>query len=342
MHSAVSKTNPGSSRVLYGLFLAVAVLLVMLWRWNQSLPLPLFDLYPLYYGARAWLATGNAYDLSTIVPPGDQGFLVYRIGNGYPFPAILLALPLALLPAHLAATLWVGLLVGGVLVGLRLLRAPIWLLIYVPLLEGLRIEQYTVFVLVLQLFALWAHRERRLWLLALCCALILTKPSHGTLFVVVMALLARNWRQLIVAVIVVWGGPLLLDPGWPGEWLAAVRTYVDVAAQPQIWWMLPLGGVLLIWRDYISAAVVSQLALAPFPGVYAASALTLGVINERRTIWLSAISLLWAPVALYAGKPIATALTLTLPVVVLSLARAQRERGAAAAQSTAEPDTARF
>ena len=39
---------------------ALCALTVMLWRATQSYPTGVFDFYPLYYGAKAWLHTGNA------------------------------------------------------------------------------------------------------------------------------------------------------------------------------------------------------------------------------------------------------------------------------------------
>jgi hypothetical protein len=195
------------------------------------------------------------------------------------------------------------------------------MLLYVPLLEGLRIEQYTILIVVCQLLALWAQRERRPWLLALLCAVIITKPTHGGLFVLVMLFLARNWREQLVMTAAVWGGSLLLDPNWVFEWLESVSGYVALAQQPVYWPLVVLALPLLVARDLVSAAVVAQLMLAPFPGVYAASSLQLGVLHDQRARWLSVIGFLWPAVALLGDKMLATALTLALPVVALSVLR---------------------
>lgn len=304
---------------------AACTALAMLWRWSQHYPLPLFDLYPLYYGALAWLRTGDAYALAAVVPPEHEAYNVLRIGGGYPLPAVLLALPLTLLPPHLAATLWVGGLTAGLLLALRLYGAPLWLLLYVPVIEGLRLEQYTVLVVVFQILALWALRERRPRLLALLCALILTKPTQGALFVLLMLYLGRNWREQLVAAGVVWGGSLLLDPNWVAEWLASLQGYVGAARQPVPWPLVLLALPLLLTRDMLGAALVAQLALAPFPYVYAAGALPLGVLHDPRSRWLSVASFVWPAAALLGGTLLATALTLVLPLVALSLLR-WRER----------------
>src|SRR5947207_3397945 len=206
-----------SPRFLLGA--ALGVLAVMVWRWLQSYPTHVFDFYPLYYGGMAWLRTGNAYLLGSVIPPHEQGYQLFQIGNVYPLPAVLVTLPFSLLPPQVAATLWVGLLAAGLLVALRLQRWSLWYLGYLPVLEGLRIEQYTTFVVILQMLALWALRARRPWALALCCALILTKPNQGLVFVVVVLLLAagtrlRVWRPLLAVGAALWGGAFLLDPGW--------------------------------------------------------------------------------------------------------------------------------
>jgi hypothetical protein len=312
----------------YWLGVLGVVLAVMAWRITRDYPLPLFDLYPLYYGGLAWLNTGNAYDLASVVPATHYSFSVFQIGNAYPLPALLLTLPLTLLPPHIAGTLWIGLLTAGLLCGLRVLRAPFWMLLYVPLLEGLRIEQYTIVIVVLQLFALWAFAQRRAWLLAFLCALLLTKPTNGALMALLLGVLSRNWPQQIVALALVWGGSLLLDPNWAFEWLAAARTYNDVAQQPILWAVAALAVVPLLLRDWITAAVVLQLGVVPFPGVYAAASLQLGLLDDRRCRWLSVLSFLWPLVAFSTTKPLATTLTLVLPVVMLVALRWYEQRRA--------------
>lgn len=339
LSSQSSDSSYFSPRFLVGLFLIVVA--AMIWRWTRNYSIPLFDLYPLYYGGQAWIETGNAYDLSAVVPAYHHTYLVFRIGNAYPLPAILVTLPLTLLPPQFAATIWVGGLLAALICLLRLNGAPFWLLLYVPFLEGLRIEQYTVLVLVLQLLALWALQTKRYMLLALSSALILTKPTHGILFAGYMFYLlvaARQWRQPAAALLLVWGGAFLVDPRWLQEWFAAVSTYTTVAAQPILWPLALFAIPLLFNRDILSSLLVVQLALAPFPGVYAASSLTLGVFRDPWSRWLSLASFLWPALAVVAGKPIATALILVLPVVVLSLLRQRYPAALRAAYRGSSPD----
>lgn len=301
------------------------VLAAMAWRAWQRYPTGVFDFYPLYYGGVAWLHTGNAYDLSAVIPPGARDFQLYQIGNVYPFPAVLATLPFSLLPAQLAGTLWVGLLTAGLLVTLRLNGWPAWYLLYLPLLEGLRIEQYTVFVLVCQLLAVWAYRQRRPWLLAVCCALILTKPNQGFIFVLALALLARNWRQLLVACGALWGGALLLYPRWVADWVPMLANSHNTMHQPFYWQIALLALPLLALGDVIGGALVLQFLLLPFPGSYAASALPMIAIEDRRSLWLMPLSFCWPLAALTTGQAWATALTLVLPVVALAVWRRRGE-----------------
>jgi hypothetical protein len=303
------------------------MLLAMLWRATRSYPTQLLDLYPLYYGAKAWLHGGNAYVLDAVAPAVDRAHLLYQVGNVYPLPAILLVLPLALLPPAVAATVWVSGLTGGLLLALRLAGLPTWLVLYVPLLACLRLEQYTVFVIILQVVALWAYRERRLWTLALCCALILTKPNHGLVFVLVMLLLARHWRQQVIVGTAIWGGTLLLDPHWLHWWIPTLFRHQDVTHQPVYWGLALLAIPLLLVRDYISGALVLQFLLEPFPGMYVASAVPLGVLDDRRSKYLIPISYLTVVGVAFAGQAWVTAAVLILPVIALSTLRWWEQRG---------------
>lgn len=90
---------------------------LILWRTTRSYPTGVFDFYPLYYGAKAWLASGDAYTLSSVVPPSHYGYQLYQIGNIYPLPAIFLALPFTFLPPTMAGIAWIGLVLSGLMVG---------------------------------------------------------------------------------------------------------------------------------------------------------------------------------------------------------------------------------
>lgn len=299
----------------------LCVLAVMAWRMTRAYPTGVFDFYPLYYGAQAWLHTGNAYALDTVVPASHHAYQLYQIGNIYPLPAVLLALPLSFLPPQAAGTVLLGLVTAGLLFALRLHRWPLWFLLYLPVIEGVRIEQYTIVVLILQMIAVWALREQRYWLLAVCCALIVTKPNQGFIFVLVLVLLARNWRQQAIVGAAVWGGSLLLDPNWVVEWIPTLVNHHNVLHQPFLWPVALLALPLLLARDFVGAAVVLQFLILPYPGIYAASAVPLSVLDDPRSKWLLVFSIAWIFPAALIGQEWATGLLLVLPMVALSLLR---------------------
>jgi hypothetical protein len=304
---------------LFVLLSAVLVLAVMALRAAVTYPTGVFDLYPLYYGAKAWLHSGNAYDILPVAPPEHAPFGLYQTGNIYPLPAVLLTLPLSFLSPQLAGTLWIGLLTAGLLIGLRLNRFPLYFLAYLPLVEGLRIEQVTAALLVLQLLALWAWREERWWLLATCLALIVAKPNQGLIFALALTILSRNWRRQAIVVAIIWGGSLLLDPNWFVEWLPALENHRLVQHQ-SIPWLLALFAIpLLLVRDYIGGAIMLQFLILPYPGIYASSAVPLSMLATRQSIWLIAAAIWWPIAAIFIGQLWATALTLLLPMVALSL-----------------------
>lgn len=298
---------------------ALAVLISAGWRAVQDYPTRLFDLYPLYYGGVAWLKTGTAYVLESVVPISDHSYLVYQIGNIYPLPAVLVTLPLTFLPPQIAGTLWIALLVGGLIATLRLYGASYWFLLYVPVLEAVRIEQYTALIVTLQILALWAVRERRPWVLALCCAVILTKPSHGLAFVVAVALLSGHWRRILLVSGLLWGASVAVDPSWPVEWASAlVRDGRFVTGGFQ-WAIAAFAVPLSVVGDVVGAAVMLQFLLLPLFGVYVASSLPLSLLHDARVRWLVPLSFLWPFPAALISPAWATALTLVLPMAILSV-----------------------
>lgn len=308
--------------------LIVGVLAAMIWRALQHYPTGVFDFYPLYYGGKAWLHGHNAYVLDAVAPAQDVTYQLFRIGNIYPLPAVLATLPLSFLPPQAAGTAWIGLLMAGLLIGLRLNGWPhsAWYLLYVPFIEGIRIEQFTAFIVVVQLFALWALRERRPWLLALCGALILMKPNHGFFFVVALLLIGRHWRQQAVVGAIIWGGSFLLDPNWVFEWIPQLVNHNATLHQPFLWPLALFALPLLLFGETIAAASVFQFAMMPYAGVYNASTLALPFLGDRRVHWLSLLSFLWMFAALIIGQPWALLLTLILPITGLAYLRWRARR----------------
>ena len=311
---------------------ALFVLAMVVWRAAVQYATGVFDFYPLYYGGQAWLATGNAYALDAIIPPDRRNFQLYQIGNVYPFPAVLVALPFSLLPAQLAGVAWVGLLSVGLTLALRLHDWPLWYLLYLPVLEGLRIEQFTLFAVLCQILALWAWRERRPWLLALCCTLSLTKPNHSFFLALALIVLAGNWRQFLALAVPFFGASFALYPGWVFDWLPRLENSHAVLQQPFLWGLALFAIPLFLLGDIISGALLLQFAMLPYPGIYSSAALPLGVIGDRRSRWLIAVAPLWAILGVLFGMAWATLWSIVLPICALSVVRHSRPIGRFAAR----------
>lgn len=305
---------------------AFVTVLVVIWRASQRYSAQVQDLFQLYYGAMAWRMSGTAYDLAPVVPLTDHVLPQFQAGNAYPLPAVLITLPLSFFPAHVAGVIWLGMLVFGLLLALRLVGSRFWpaMLLYFPLADGLRLEQYTIFVIIVQLFALYAYRRGYGWMLAICCALALTKPTQGLCFALAMFALTRDWRRFAVSVCGLWGLAFLVDPRWFLEWLMAIRQYDGSAQQPFFWAIGLLAIPLLCIGDYIGAAILAQFIISPFPtgSAYAAGAVPLTVLDDARSRWLPILALPWLLVAHFTvGPGWATALLLVLPVVAIALLR---------------------
>jgi hypothetical protein len=290
----------------------------MIWRAIRVYPTGVFDFYPLYYGGQAWLHTGNAYALESVVAPELRNFQLYQIGNVYPFPAVVLTLPFSLLPAQLTAVLWTGLLCAGLLLAMRLHDWPLWYLAYLPVVEGLRIEQYTMFVVIFQVLGLWAWRERRPWLLALCSTVILTKPNHALFFVLALTFLAGNWRQFLAFAVPFYGLTLAIYPHWVLDWIPRLQNSHAVLHQAFYWQLALLAIPLLLMGDVIGGAMLLQFVLLPYPGSYSSAAIPFGVLGDRRSRWLIPIAVVWMIAGLLVGTAWATFLTIVLPVLALS------------------------
>lgn len=297
------------------------VLAMIVWRAAVHYPTGVFDFYPLYYGGQAWLATGNAYALDAIIPPDQRNFQLYQIGNVYPFPAVLVALPFSLLPAQFAAVLWVGLLSVGLVLALRLHDWPLWYLLYLPILEGLRIEQFTMFVVLFQILALWAWRERRPWLLALCCVLSLTKPNHSFFLALALLVLAGNWRHFLTLAAPFFGASFVLYPGWVFDWLPRLENSHTILQQPFLWGLALFAIPLFLLGDIVGGALLLQFAMLPYPGIYSSASLPLSVIGDRRSRWLIMLAPLWMIFGVTLGTGWATGLALVLPILALALLR---------------------
>jgi hypothetical protein len=319
-----SEEEPARPRFtpLYLLGVALCAAIVMALRAAIDYPTQIFDFYPLYYGARAWLHGGNAYDISAVAPVADHWHHLYQVGNIYPLPIILLVLPFSFLTPKVAAIVWLGTLTIALLLALRLGGLPGWFALYFPVLNGLNLEQCTILILTLQVVALWAYQTRRPWILALCCALIVAKPNHGLIFALCLILLARQWRQQLIVGGLVWGGSLLLDPNWIVEWIPTLFNHHDRMHLPIFWHLAFFALPLLLIGNIVGGATMLQFAILPWPvGPYPAVAIPLTVLRDRWSIWLVPCSFLWPLLAGPIGHAWSTALTLMLPMALIASVR---------------------
>lgn len=217
----------------------------------QVQPLLAGDHFPLYWGAKAWLHNGNAYDLSQVGNgiPAASG-QVYRVGNVYPLPAtLLLGLPFAWLPPMQAAVAFSAIVLAGIvwlLLRLRMGPALLWSL---PLLEATRLMQASLVSLLGYLLLWQARKTRRPWLLAIACALLSLKPQEGLAGIAVACWWYRRslWR-IVLALTAVWLPSFALQPGWLSLWRAHLTLRSDVIAylDPRLLALLALVGLLVV------------------------------------------------------------------------------------------------
>lgn len=190
------------------------------------------DLQVWWMAVRLWLAGADPYG-----PIGDQ-LLGTGSGFAYPFPAVLICLPLAPLSLAWASTVWalMSLAIAGVLpIALhnRLdprIVAP--MLAYFPLWASLEEGQWGPMLLLWTILSLyWLRRER--WLLSSTVAtLTLLKPNVGIALLAGIAAYAlyvnaprRWWAGLALGLLIFWVGTQALAPGWITAWLEQLRAY---------------------------------------------------------------------------------------------------------------------
>ncbi|MCS7288902.1 MAG: hypothetical protein NZ699_07190 [Roseiflexus sp.] len=190
------------------------------------------DLQVWWMAARLWLAGVDPYG-----PTGDR-LLGTGSGFAYPFPAVLICLPLAPLSLAWASTVWALMspAIAGVLpIALhnRLnprIVAP--MLAYFPLWASLEEGQWGPMLLLWTILSLyWLRKER--WLLSgAAAALTLLKPNVGIALLAGIAAYAlcinvprRWWMGLAFGLLIFWMGTQALAPGWPLAWLEQLRAY---------------------------------------------------------------------------------------------------------------------
>lgn len=277
----------------------------------------LYDWQTLIAAIQLWIAGGNPYGEYTHL----TGKAMRAGAFAYPPPFLLVGTPLALLP-------WMasGALMLLISVGLfeywtrRTAKRPglFWLLLWLPLTQGLWLGQTTL--LTLALLAV-AHRlmedERHEWLAGALLALALLKPQTLALpaaWMLFMALRGRRYRFLISFAgisLVLWGGIVFISgPQIYQQWLQGLRDYGPELANrplvfPPIGPLLAIGAGMLWWRrgrgDWWGILLLLNTLLFPLSVVYVAVGIAFVVIRWRPDwphyplviSWL--IPVLWPP-----------------------------------------------
>jgi hypothetical protein len=248
-------------------WLAAAVTLTLVPRSND------FDF--LWYCARALLAGDDPYTVAHTTSPWP----LY-----YPLPAVLLAVPLALLPLSAARLLW-QLLLAGAFTWAMAKRGPyaLWALLSGAAIYALLMGQITPLLVAGAVIPVLS------WVLPL-------KPNSGLALFAGYPSRAAAIGGLAVVIL-----SLAVLPRWPLEWLRAVRDSPHIVAPIQ----RPFGWVLLLaalrWRRpearmLLALAVIPQnlllhetVALALVP----ASALEMGVYVAGT--WFALLYTMWLP-----------------------------------------------
>jgi hypothetical protein len=264
-------------------------------------------------------------------------------GFAYPLPVMWLALPLVALPDIAIGPIWCILSGGSVLVGLWLLRMPLYLVFFLPLPLGLYLQQVTVLLTGLLLIGIWAWREQRWWLLSVVVALTIgAKPQSTLLIAGVLALLALRagaWRPLLVCLLAVFGLTFALEPAWVAEWLAAIERYRAAIGLTFVYEWVPVALVLFALRQHWGGLAVLQVSLFPTLFGYSLLPLLVGyVATPSRAVALLALAGSWFSIALLGIHPawLMLGICYLLPLLVGATSR-WRARRSAAASATPPP-----
>lgn len=229
------------------------------------------DFAQLWHAARAWLAGIDPY---SVVGP-DKAF-VWDFPLLYPMPAVLVAVPFALLPLWLADALFIG--TGSGLLAWGLMRDRLddpRLLVFISGAGALAIQT-----------SQWSPLLCATALLPVLAPLLACKPTLG------LALLvwSPSWRTLagmagfgIVS--------LLAFPAWPWRWLEALPSATHMSAPI----LRPGGFVLLLlliaWRSPDARLLLALSCVPHTPVLYEAVPLFLVVKTWRESIGLTVLTI---------------------------------------------------
>lgn len=251
---------------------------------------------------RFWLAGGDPYGPF----PRLNGEMTFVGAFAYPPPVLLLGVPLAFLPPWLTGLILIGLEVVGFAVCARdttpLLNALFWLVLWLPLAQGLWIGQLTLLSIIGLVLADRAIRQRRDGLAGLLLALALLKPQTVIIpiaWLLFVALRERRWRIVISfgsISVLLWCAPLLIaGPQIYTQWLVGLDGYDQFLPNRSLLFP-PFGPILgamavLLWHrhgrnDIFGLTLLLNTLIYPLSVIYVAIAVAFVVIRwNPRWAW---------------------------------------------------------
>jgi hypothetical protein len=232
---------------------------------------------------------------------------------GYPPPTLVLATPLALLPWQITGLLFV---LASAVVFERWVRRSSgrsglpWLVLWLPLFQGLVIGQTTLLALAGLVFAELFYKEGRERQAGFLLALAVLKPQAAILpagWLLLRALLARRWGLPLTFVAVsaaIWAAALLIaGPQIVPQWVGGLIVYDDLLPDRMLLFppFGPLIGVLvglLWWRhgrgDVFGLLLLLNTLFYPLSVIYMTAAVAFVVVRWRRDwVWYP-LGLSWA------------------------------------------------
>ncbi|NNJ13215.1 DUF2029 domain-containing protein [Chloroflexales bacterium ZM16-3] len=276
---------------------------------------------------RHWLDGGDPYGPFT----GFLGTAHHAGAYGYPPPTLILATPLALLPWQLTGVLFV---LASALSFERWARRTSnriglpWMLLWLPLFQGLVLGQTTLIVLVALVFAELSYNEGRERRAGFLLALAVLKPQVSVLaaaWLLVRSFRERRYRLPLAFFGIsaaLWGVSLLIaGPQIVPQWVAGLLVYDDLLPDrmllfPPFGPLIGLMAILLWWRhgrgDHFGLLILLNLLVYPLSVIYMTSAVAFVVIRWRRD-WA------WYPLALSWIIAVAFPLVIRTPDTIAAL-----------------------
>jgi hypothetical protein len=265
-----------------------------------------------------WLAGGNPYGPF----PSYHGFTRSAGNFAYPPAALMLGAPVAPLPWRLSGMLMLLLSIIGFEYWARRTSNRValpWLIIWLPLCQGLWIGQLTLLSLVGLALADLAFTDRRDRRAGILLALAIVKPQTVVLpaaYLLFMALRARRWTMLVwfgAVSAVLWGGVVLVSGvEIYAQWLEGLRHYEpDLLSRPLLFPpfgpLLGLMAAVLWWRfgrrDPWGTLLLLNTLLYPLAIVYVTVGIAFVVIRWRpNTPWYP-LALSWLMPLLLGPQP---------------------------------------